>query len=398
MSQTESHDERHWKVGIPGLAPESERAQLVILFTDIAGSTKLKDSVPEDDYHELLCEHDAILEGIITHDEAGTCVKHTGDGYLAVFRETGVAVLRALEMQRAMRDHKLSMRVGINVGEVRVRRLKGGDFDVFGHNVDWAARAEALARAGHICVTDRVHADASRRLNSGACSWKHHGEYAVKDGETPLDIWEPFDADGDPMDAPRGRLQYGKHPTTWRVPIARNRNFTGREDILTALYDSLHEDNRATLTQDAIHGLGGIGKTQIAAEYAHRYAGDYDCVWWVAAEDAAGRQTGYVTLAQRLDLPEQNAQDPTITVAAVREWLRVSDNWLLVLDNAPDADAVADLMPDGTSGHVVITSRSAAWLETARPLEVVTWPREESVDFLRARTGYRGGGGGRRRR
>ena len=112
MSQTESHDERHWKVGIPGLAPESERAQLVILFTDIAGSTKLKDSVPEDDYHELLCEHDAILEGIITHDEAGTCVKHTGDGYLAVFRETGVAVLRALEMQRAMRDHKLSMRVG----------------------------------------------------------------------------------------------------------------------------------------------------------------------------------------------------------------------------------------------------------------------------------------------
>ncbi len=376
----------------------SGRGLFVILFTDIVGSTKLKGDMPAADYHDLRREHDARLSEIITRDRAGARVKHTGDGYLAVFLRPDVAVRCALDMQRAMRDHKLNIRIGINMGDVRVERGVGDAPDIFGHNVDWAARCEALAEAGHICVTDRVHADASRRLNSGACSWKHHGEYAVKDGETPLDIWEPFDADGDPMDAPRGRLQYGKHPTTWRVPIARNRNFTGREDILTALYDSLHEDNRATLTQDAIHGLGGIGKTQIAAEYAHRYAGDYDCVWWVAAEDAAGRQTGYVTLAQRLDLPEQNAQDPTITVAAVREWLRVSDNWLLVLDNAPDADAVADLMPDGTSGHVVITSRSAAWLETARPLEVVTWPREESVDFLRARTGYRGGGGGRRRR
>ncbi len=396
-ARAEPRDGRHWQVGIPGLAPDSEHAQLVILFTDIAGSTKLKDSMPGDDYHALLLDHDAILKDIITRDDAGTCAKHTGDGYLAAFRLKDVAVQRALDMQRAMRDHKLSIRVGINAGQVRLRRMDDGRFDVFGHNVDWAARAEAMVEAGHICVTRPVHTDASRQLNSGVCSWKHHGEYVVKDGETPLDIWEPHEADVDPMQAPRGSRMYGAHPTTWHVPIRRNRNFTGREGILTTLYDSLHnpahgnEKDRAALTQtDAIHGLGGIGKTQIAAEYAHRYAGEYNCVWWVAAEDASSRQTGYVAFAQQLGLPQKDAQDQTVTVAAVREWLRLNDKWLLILDNAPDADAVADLLPDGDSGHIVITSRSAAWRGTARPLLVVTWPREESVEFLRARTGDEG--------
>jgi class 3 adenylate cyclase len=377
----------------------SGRGLFVILFTDIVGSTKLKDDLPAPDYHALRRDHNARLSAIITRDKAGALVKCTGDGYLAVFLRPDVAVRRALEMQRVMRDHDLSIRVGISMGDVRVEQGVGEAPDIFGHNVDWAARCETLAEAGHICVTADVHKDAAREFGRTVCSWKHHGEYVAKDGETPLDIWEPHEADVAPMDAPRGKRQYGKHPETWHVPIRRNLNFTGREDILTALYDSLHRNERAALTQTgAIHGLGGIGKTQIAAEYAHRYAGEYDHVWWVAAEDVAARQTGYVELARRLKLPEQNAQDPTVTVAAVREWFRVNDRWLLILDNAPDADAIVGMLPDGNSGHVVITSRSAAWRGTARPLEVVTWPREESVDFLRARTGRGRRGGHARRR
>ena len=214
--------------------------------------------------------------------------------------------------------------------------------------------------------------------------------YGLRDGVKPRDSYEPHDADTTPVDAPSHTRTDGGDSTTGHVPL-RNRNFTGREEILTALHNALHEDDRAALTQTgAIHGLGGIGKTQIAAEYAHRYDDEYDTVWWVAAEDASSRQTGYVALAQRLDLPEKDAQDPTVTVAAVREWLRQNDRWLLILDNAPDADAVADLLPDGKSGHVVITSRSAAWRDTARPLPVDTWPRDESVAFLRARTGDEG--------
>jgi class 3 adenylate cyclase len=374
--------------GVAAYAGEAEHSLLVILFTDIVESTRAKERRTHDDYQSLRREHDHLLATIIGREGGGTVIKHTGDGYLAVFTRPDVAVLRALEMQRVMREHELTIRVGIHMGQVDVEPSVGDAPDVFGHNVDWAARAEALAKPGHTCVTQPVYADASRRLNSGVCSWKKHGEYVVKDGETPLDIWEPHEADAAPMDAPRGRRLYGEHPKTWHVPVPRNRNFTGREDILTTLYDSLHGNDRAALTQtDAIHGLGGIGKTQIAAEYAHRYAGAYECVWWVAAEDGASRQTGYAGLAQRLGLPEKDAQDQAVTVAAVREWIRLNDKWLLILDNAPDADAVADLLPDGNSGHIVITSRGAAWRGTAQPMPVATWPRAESIEFLRARTG-----------
>jgi class 3 adenylate cyclase/tetratricopeptide (TPR) repeat protein len=369
-------------------ARESEQAVLVILFSDIAGSTKLKERMPAAKYQELRREHDARLLEIIAREGGGTPIKHTGDGILAAFLSPDVAVERALEMQRAMRDHELAVRIGINMGSVTVEPSVGTDADLFGHNVDWAARAEALAHPGHICVTRPVYEDASRHLHSGICSWKDHGEYVVKDGETPLYIWEPHDASVTPMGSLRGHRLYGDHPTVWNVPLRRNRNFTGREEILTEVYESLRANDPAALTQtEAIHGLGGIGKTQIAAEYAHRYAGDYDCVWWVAAADDAARPAEYAGLARALDLPERDAREQDTVVAAVRDWLRTHGRWLLILDNAPEAESIHDLLPDGNSGHVIITSRSAVWRDVARPVSVDTWPRDESVRFLRARTG-----------
>lgn len=366
-------------------AARAGQSVLVILFSDTSGSTTLKDRIPAEKYQELRREHDALLQGIITCG-GGEPIKHTGDGILAGFLRPDVAVAAALEMQRAMRDHELSVRIGINMGQVTVEPSVGTQADVFGHNVDWAARAEALARPGHICVTRSVYDDASRQLNSGACSWKAHGEYVVKSGEQPLDIYEPHASDVEPMDAPRGHRLYGEQPKVWNVPIRRNRNFTGREDILTEVYDSLRAHSPAALTQtEAIHGLGGVGKTQIAAEYAHRYAGDYDVVWWVAAEDDAARPAELAGLARALDLPAKDMAEQAVVVAAVREWLRTHDRWLLILDNAPDADSIADLLPHGTAGHVVITSRSAVWSGIARPVPVETWPRPESVKFLLAR-------------
>ncbi|MBT5711980.1 tetratricopeptide repeat protein, partial [Candidatus Poribacteria bacterium] len=316
----------------------------------------------------------------------------TGDGLLAVFRTPTVAVERALEMQRVLRTHErlnaVGVRIGVHMGEVSVEPSAGTNTDVFGHNVAWAARAEAMARAGHICVTLPIYDDASRHLDEKVCKWKAHGEYVLKEGERPLDLYEPHEADAEPMDAPRGDRRYGDHPKTWNVPIRRNRNFTGREEILTEVYESLRAKDPAALTQtEAIHGLGGIGKTQIAAEYAHRYAGDYDCVWWVAAEDDAARPAEYARLARALDLPEKDEQEQDVIVAAVRDWLRTHGKWLLILDNAPAAESVHDLLPDGNSGHVIVTSRSAAWRDVARPVSVDTWPRDESIGFLRARTG-----------
>ncbi|HIH87224.1 MAG TPA: TIR domain-containing protein, partial [Methanosarcinales archaeon] len=75
----------------------------------------------------------------------------------------------------------------------------------------------------------------------------------------------------------------GALPPTWNVPHTRNPNFTGREEHLAKLKTALDSGKPAALTQ-AIHGLGGVGKTQLALEYAYRNAAKYDIVWWVRSE------------------------------------------------------------------------------------------------------------------
>jgi hypothetical protein len=123
----------------------------------------------------------------------------------------------------------------------------------------------------------------------------------------------------------------------WNVPIPRNNFFTGRENVLQALHDSLHKQSSAILTQvqtQAISGLGGIGKTQTAVEYCYRYAEEYQAVLWTRAETELEIRTGFSEIAKALGLPEQAAQDPEKTVQAVKRWLEQTPGWLLVLDNA----------------------------------------------------------------
>src|SRR5687768_10187737 len=74
----------------------------------------------------------------------------------------------------------------------------------------------------------------------------------------------------------------GALPTVWKVP-PRNPRFTGRDGMLTELRQRLHADEK-TLVVQAFYGLGGVGKTQLAIEYAHRFAADYQLVWWIDAE------------------------------------------------------------------------------------------------------------------
>src|SRR4029077_16589692 len=79
----------------------------------------------------------------------------------------------------------------------------------------------------------------------------------------------------------------GARPRVWNVP-ARNPGFTGRDDLLAAVRERLLAGDRAVV--QALHGMGGVGKTQLAAEYAHRFAGAYDLAWWINSEE--GRLIG----------------------------------------------------------------------------------------------------------
>ena len=100
----------------------------------------------------------------------------------------------------------------------------------------------------------------------------------------------------------------------------------------------------AALTQ-AISGLGGVGKTQLAIEYAYRHAAEYDVVWWVRAEETATLAADYAALAGPLNLPQKDAPDQRIVVEAVRRWFTLHTGWLLVLDNAPGPAEVRGYLP-----------------------------------------------------
>lgn len=117
----------------------------------------------------------------------------------------------------------------------------------------------------------------------------------------------------------------------WNIPFPRNPFFTGREDILKRLRDALTSGGTAALGQpQAISGLGGVGKTQTAVEYAYRHRDKYQAVLWTRADSREALISGFVALAGLLNLPEKGAQDQNLAVAAVRRWLEGNAGWLLV--------------------------------------------------------------------
>jgi tetratricopeptide (TPR) repeat protein len=175
-------------------------------------------------------------------------------------------------------------------------------------------------------------------------------------------------------------------PRICNVPSLRNPVFTGRSEVLEELTVSLGEGTATAITQ-AIAGLGGVGKTSLAVEYAYRQQPHFDVVWWVWAEEPATLLSDFTALAGALDLPERSQADPTLVVAAVRRWLAGHDRWLLVFDNASRPEDVTPLLPQGGSGQVLVTSRWAAWGEWATPLHLNVMSREEAVAFLCKRTG-----------
>ncbi len=189
-----------------------------------------------------------------------------------------------------------------------------------------------------------------------------------------------------PRSMPKRPRFPGALPPIWNVPLNRNPNFTGRQALLDDLRTALMSGEPAALTQ-AISGLGGVGKTQLALEYAYRHAAEYDLVWWVLAEEPATLDADYASLAQALDLPERGTPEQRVVIDAVRRWLGQHGGWLLILDNAPDPEQVRGYLPQGATGHVLVTSRNPGWRGVARPLSVPVLERAESVDFLLKRTG-----------
>ncbi|MGW5666412.1 FxSxx-COOH system tetratricopeptide repeat protein [Micromonospora sp. NPDC003776] len=165
----------------------------------------------------------------------------------------------------------------------------------------------------------------------------------------------------------------------------RNANFTGRRDLLDSLHQRLRAGTTAVLPE-AVHGAGGVGKSQLVIEYVYLHQQDFDLIWWIPAERPAQIQSALVELALRLDLPVPSTANTA--VPAVLEALRIGrpySNWLLIFDNAEDPDDVERFFPKGGPGSIVVTSRNGAWRDVANSLPVDVFERRESIDLLRRR-------------
>ncbi len=176
----------------------------------------------------------------------------------------------------------------------------------------------------------------------------------------------------------------------WLVPDAlRTRYFTGRERLLAQLRQQLLARRRAALS-----GLGGVGKTQTAIEYAVRHRDDYpDGVYWTNAESESGLKSGFVEFAKVLRLAAAASTDQEQIVRAALEWLNGTNRWLLIFDNVDDRRDLRPFVPDRGEGHILVTSRESVFQELgiARAIEAIDLDSAEAVGFLYKRTGREAG-------
>jgi tetratricopeptide (TPR) repeat protein len=189
-----------------------------------------------------------------------------------------------------------------------------------------------------------------------------------------------------PKQFPNRALQ--QNEPIWNVPYLPNPHFTGREHILVQLHHTLKGESEsrdragASTKVQALTGLGGIGKTQIAIEYAYRYRSDYQAILWATANSRETLVSDFVAIATLLDLPERDVQDRNLTIHAVKNWLTTHSSWLLILDNADDLALVAEFLPGGNSGHILITTRTQAIGNIANSFTVGKMETEEAKLFL----------------
>ncbi|MEU6231823.1 FxSxx-COOH system tetratricopeptide repeat protein [Kitasatospora sp. NPDC047058] len=190
--------------------------------------------------------------------------------------------------------------------------------------------------------------------------------------------WLEAEEEADP---PPARFP-ARRPETANPP-PRLAAFTGRARLLETLRDGFTLGPGEPV--QVLYGMGGVGKSQSAVEYAHRFAAAYEVVWWVPAEDPAGVPQRLAELAPGLGL--EAGPDVARTARAVLEALaagRPYRRWLLVFDNAEDPEQLAPWLPDGSAhGHVLVTSRDRRWAGHRGRTEVDVFDRAESIALVR---------------
>jgi len=298
-------------------AMQGEKKRVTVLFADIKGSTRLAEQAGAEAWHGILDRFFAVLSESV-HRYEGTVNQYTGDGIMALFGapiahedHAQRACFAALAMQAEVRRFadelrlrqglNLTMRVGLNTGEVIVGRIGDDlrmDYTAQGHTVNLAARMESICEPGRVYLTRNTAS-----LVEGYFRLRDLGETPVEGASKPIAV---FDLEGEgPM---RTRLE--------RQMTRIGTRFIGREQEMARLHAALERaragDGQAQGQVIAVVGNAGIGKSRLCHEFAEacqRAAVPVHRATGVPYSNALPLFPVQTLLCSRLGLPDHSRPD-----------------------------------------------------------------------------------------
>ncbi|MCL2399666.1 MAG: tetratricopeptide repeat protein, partial [Defluviitaleaceae bacterium] len=167
--------------------------------------------------------------------------------------------------------------------------------------------------------------------------------------------------------------------------FAKNPHFTGRDQVFEKICKGFESGSTVSLTQ-IITGMGGLGKTQTALEYAYRYADKYECIWWITAENEMDVLSSYKKFAVEMNLLHQDQQDSELIIKVVLNWMSENQNWLFIYDNVESIARDTQWWPKNNLQNILITTREKQF-NIGESVDIATFTEEEAISFLESRTG-----------
>ncbi len=164
----------------------------------------------------------------------------------------------------------------------------------------------------------------------------------------------------------------------FHLPMGRNKDFVGREKELALLEESLKQGTSSAITNT---GMGGVGKSQLALEYAYRHEQEYEMIFWIRSEQEATIKTDLRALGLEMGIAEDFLKDDNV-ISTMKNALEKRKGWLLVFDNAEDPQLLNRVLPQG--GHILITSRNPNW---EKAVAVDVFSKEEALNYLQKISG-----------
>ena len=294
-----------------------------------------------------------------------------------------------------------------HVPHVHEWEIKGGD-DIY----EWMEKRHDASDRVLCVVSDEYFKAPYSTLERNAALWQAAAKrpgfvllVAVKPCKFPTlsDHLRRCELFGLPEEAARRRFRHfietpvkpeavtfpGKVFAVSNIPIHVPEHFLGRDDALAEIDKALARGNgRVAIT--TLHGMGGVGKTVLAAAYAEHHRADYRATWWVRAETPDTMRGDLVSLGVRLGwVAADDREGPALE--KVRERLRdEGEGLLLIYDNAIDAASVRTFLPTAGAACALITSKAHAWGSLATRVGIHVWPKEVGADYFLARTGRAG--------